>query len=179
MSRLAALTRPYDWRRSEPVRAFVSAGSNLEPERNLREAVAALSRRFGRLQLSSVYRNRAEGFDGPDFLNLVIGFATTERPETIVAELERLHAAAGRVRGAQSFSSRTLDLDLILYGDVVDERLRLPREDVTRYSFVLGPLAEIAPELRHPVTGESIGSLWTRFDKDKHPLERLPLSVLN
>jgi 2-amino-4-hydroxy-6-hydroxymethyldihydropteridine diphosphokinase len=161
-----------------PVQAFIGAGSNIEPARHLRLALRELRRRFGPLALSSVYRNRAEGFEGADFLNMVVGFTTGEPPAAVNVELERLHALAGRVRGANAFSPRTLDLDLLLYGDLVDESLRLPRADVTSYAFVLGPLAELAPGLRHPVTGDTMAALWSRFDQARHPLERLPLSVL-
>ncbi len=164
---------------SAAVPVFVSAGSNIDPVRNLRMAVRELERRFAPLLLSSVYRNKAEGFTGDDFLNMIIGFTTRERPEGILAELERLHAQAGRVRGQNPFGPRALDLDLILYGDAIDEKLRLPREDINRYSFVLGPLAEVAPTTRHPVTGETLGELWARFDQARHPLEWLPLSVLD
>jgi len=160
-----------------PVTAWVSLGSNVEPARHIRMAVASLRERFGPLRLSSVYRNRAEGFAGEDFLNLVAGFATRETPQGIVDELERLHAAAGRVRGGERFAPRTLDLDLLLYGDRVIESLHVPRPDITRYSFVLGPLAEVAPELRHPLTGETMASLWQRFDKARHPLHRVPLPL--
>lgn len=162
---------------TNPVLAFVSAGSNIEPLRHLSLAVRGLEQRFGPLILSSVYRNRAEGFEGEDFLNMVIGFRTTEPPELVIAELERLHREAGRVRGPEAFSPRTLDLDLILYGDMVSGKLRLPRADITRYSFVLGPLAEVAPTLRHPVTGDTAGELWERFDKARHPLERLSVRL--
>lgn len=156
-----------------PVRAYVSVGSNIEPVRHLRLALDEMRQRFGPLLTSGVYRNRAEGFQGEDFLNMVAGFDTTVEPEVVIEELERIHRLAGRVRSAQRFASRTLDLDLILYGDRIDAGLRLPRSDVTRYGFVLGPLAEIAPRLRHPVSGETIGELWARFDQAAHPLQRL------
>lgn len=162
------------------VRVFVSAGSNIEPERHLRRACEELQQRFGRLTLSSVYRNAPFDFEGDDFLNLVIGFSTTESPHEILAELERLHRQAGRVRGAAAFSSRTLDLDLLLYGDeiITDGALRVPREDITKYGFVLGPLAEMAPDLRHPVTGERVAAMWRNFDRAAHPLERTALRLV-
>jgi 2-amino-4-hydroxy-6-hydroxymethyldihydropteridine diphosphokinase len=175
---VAASRRPDECCPPGPVRAFVSVGSNIEPAKHLRLALDELGRRFGPLQLSSVYRNRAEGFEGEDFLNMVVGFDTTAGAAAVIAELEQIHHLAGRVRGPQAFASRTLDLDLILYGDRIDPRLRLPRPDVTRYGFVLGPLAEIAPQLRHPATGETIGDLWDRFDQASHPLQRLPVSVV-
>ena len=159
-----------------PVIAYVSIGSIVEPAKNVRLALDQLRRRFGPLVASGVYRNHAEGFSGEDFLNLVVGFATQEAPAAIVDELERLHVVAGRVRGPDRFAPRTLDLDLLLYGDAVIPELQVPRRDITEYSFVLGPLAEIAPDLRHPVTGETMATLWARFDQARHPLERLPLA---
>lgn len=156
------------------MKVYLSVGSNQEPTRHIPDALRRLEQRFGAIRTSSVYRNRAAGFEGEDFLNLVVELTTDEPPEAIVAELERLHALAGRVRGANRFASRTLDLDLLLYGDRVDEALQLPRSDITEYSFVLGPLAELAPDLRHPVSGETMAALWSRFDQSRHPLHRLP-----
>jgi len=80
----------------------------------------------------------------------------------------------GRSRTSQKFSSRTLDVDLILYGDtVLDEpNLRLPRDEITRYAFVLEPLAEIAPDLRHPVIGATYRELWADF-KVSSPQKKL------
>ncbi|MEO7385929.1 MAG: 2-amino-4-hydroxy-6-hydroxymethyldihydropteridine diphosphokinase [Gammaproteobacteria bacterium] len=157
------------------VDVYVSAGSNVAPEENLRLACRELARRFGPLDLSSVYRNPPVGFSGDDFLNLVLRFRSAEPPATIVRELERLHALAGRVRGTARFAPRTLDLDLLLYGDaVIDEHgIRVPREDILKYGFVLGPLAELAPDLRHPVTGETMAGLWNLFDRTRYPLERV------
>ncbi|MBM4221756.1 MAG: 2-amino-4-hydroxy-6-hydroxymethyldihydropteridine diphosphokinase [Gammaproteobacteria bacterium] len=159
-----------------PVDVYVSVGSNVAPLENLRLALAELRRRFGPLDVSSVYRNPAVGFVGDDFLNLVLRFRTAESPATIIAELERLHVLAGRVRGPDPFSSRTLDLDLLLYGDAVlpDPAIRVPREDIRKYAFVLGPLAELAPELSHPETGETMAGLWAGFDRAGHQLQRVP-----
>lgn len=165
---------------ASPVGVWVSAGSNIEPERWLRMACRALAARFGPLTLSGVYRNPAVGMEGDDFMNLVIGFRTTLAPEAVVAELERLHDLAGRERSAGSWTPRTLDLDLLLYGDQVIDRpgVRVPRKDVVRYGFVLGPLAEAAPGLRHPVTGQTMAELWANFDRDEAALTRIELDLL-
>ncbi|MEO8225507.1 MAG: 2-amino-4-hydroxy-6-hydroxymethyldihydropteridine diphosphokinase [Gammaproteobacteria bacterium] len=158
-----------------PVDVYISAGSNVAAEDNLRLACRELRLRYGQLDLSGVYRNPPVGFSGDDFLNLVLRFRTAEPPVVIVTELERLHVLAGRMRGSERFAPRTLDLDLLLYGSAVnpDPGIRVPREDILKYGFVLGPLAELAPELRHPVTGDTMAGLWARFDQRRHPLERL------
>lgn len=157
------------------VDVYISAGSNVAAEENLRLACRELTRRFGPLDCSSVYRNAPVGFSGAEFLNLVLRFRTADKPRIVVAELERLHGLAGRVRGAERFAPRTLDLDLLLYGAAVipEKGIRVPREDILKYGFVLGPLAELAPELRHPVTGQTMAGLWAEFDQAKHPLIRV------
>jgi 2-amino-4-hydroxy-6-hydroxymethyldihydropteridine diphosphokinase len=154
---------------------YVSAGSNVAPEENLRLACRELTHRFGPLDLSAVYRNPPVGFSGNDFLNLVLRFRTTESPANIVADLERLHVLAGRVRGPEGFAPRTLDLDLLLYGTAViaDPGIRVPREDILKYGFVLRPLAELAPALRHPVTGQTMAELWAGFDQGRYRMDRV------
>ena len=154
---------------------YVAAGSNVEPERRIAQAVAELGRGFPGVRFSSWYRNRAEGFEGDDFINLVAGF-TTALP--VHAVLERLHAIerrCGRERDAPRWAPRSMDLDVLLYGDLVceEEGLKLPRPDLLKRAYMLGPLAELAPRLRHPTAALTIGELWERFDRDAHPLERL------
>jgi len=147
-------------------RVFISVGSNVEPEENLRLACAELRRRFGGLEVSSVYRNPPVGFSGEDFLNLVAVFETERSPAEVITELEEIHDLAGRQRGGERFGPRTLDLDLLLYDDLVTDGppVTLPREDVLKYDFVLGPMAELAPELVHPVEGRSLAELWQAFE---------------
>jgi len=160
------------------VDVFLSVGSNIAPEQNLRLACRELSGDYGNLTLSSVYKNEAVGFEGADFLNMVIGLSTAEEPERIFARIERLHEQAGRNRHDDPFSSRTLDLDVLLYGDLVKHQLKLPHEDIEKYSFVLGPLAEVAPELRHPVSGKAMSELWDGFDQAVHPLQKVDIGIV-
>lgn len=146
---------------------FLSIGSNIDPERHIPAAIEDLRALFGPLRVSSTYATAAIGFTGPTFHNLVVSFESEQEPREIARLLRGLEERHGRSRDSQKFSSRTLDVDLVLYGNQIIEEpsLRLPREEVTRYAFVLEPLAEIAPHHRHPVTGETYAELWSRFDK--------------
>lgn len=152
---------------------YLGLGSNIEPEKNLSLAVHELRNKYGELKVSSVYRSAALGFEGDDFLNLVVGLRSDDGPTEICQEIERLHNVAGRSRGSQKWAARPLDIDLLLYNDeVIDERpVRVPRSDVLEYSFVLRPLAELAPDLVHPATGKTILAHWQEFDAASHPLE--------
>jgi 2-amino-4-hydroxy-6-hydroxymethyldihydropteridine diphosphokinase len=154
---------------------FVSAGSNIDPVKNLRLACRELESAFGEVVLSSVYQSPALGFEGDDFLNMVISFSTGESREHIIAALGRIEAAAGRQPGEERYSSRPLDLDLLLYGELVTDGpgIKLPRSDLTEYAFVLRPMTEIAPELRHPEAGKTMRELWDGFDRTGQPTEKL------
>ena len=152
---------------------YLGLGSNIDPENNLHLGVAELRRRYGEIELSGVYRSRAVGFDGDDFLNLVARFESEASPLSICEEIEVIHNLAGRDRSGGKWEARSLDIDLLLYNDmVVDEPpVRVPRDDILEYSFVLRPLAELAPELVHPVTGKTMLDHWQAFDADSQPLE--------
>ena len=152
-------------------RVYLGLGSNVEPEENLKLGIRELRFRYGELDLSPVYRNAAVGFDGDDFLNLVVGLDAEDAPELIQSEIERIHDLAGRDRGTGRYTSRPLDIDLLLYDDLVAEKPRLPRRDILDYGFVLRPLSELDPELVHPVTGQRIKTHWQAFDAASHPLE--------
>ena len=144
-------------------RAYLSLGSNLDSERNIASALDALRARFGTLIVSPTYRTAAVGFDGPDFLNLAVGLDTDLPPQELDDWLHALEDRHGRDRSGPRFSSRTLDVDLLLYDDLAlrgERNLELPRPELARHAFVLQPMADIAPDLIHPTLGRSLGALW-------------------
>ena len=151
---------------------YISLGSNIERELNTREGVKALRERFGELEMSAVYESEAVGFDGDSFYNMVIACEVDTSVFDTSQILRGIEDANGRDRSGPKFSSRTLDLDLLLYDDLIlDERgLALPRAEILINAFVLWPLAEIAPQLEHPETGVSYADLWSGFDKSKENL---------
>ena len=155
---------------------FVSIGSNIDRERNVARGIGLLRERYGELRLSPVYETRAVGFDGENFYNLVAAFTTDESVEVINDALHRIEDDCGRVRSGPRFSSRTLDIDLLLYDDEVRETdaLTLPRKEITEQAFVLKPLADIAGARRHPVLGRTYSELWQAFDHNESDLHEVP-----
>jgi 2-amino-4-hydroxy-6-hydroxymethyldihydropteridine diphosphokinase len=152
---------------------FVAAGSNIEPLANLRRALDELVPHYPRLRCSRAYRNRAVGFVGDDFVNLVLGFETGDDVHRVVSHLHAAEAACGRERDAPRWAPRAMDLDVLLYGGLVCDEpgLKLPRPDLVRRAYMLGPMAELAPDLIHPVLGLTMRDLWAAFDRGAHGLQ--------
>ncbi|MBI5782768.1 MAG: 2-amino-4-hydroxy-6-hydroxymethyldihydropteridine diphosphokinase [Gammaproteobacteria bacterium] len=153
-------------------RVYIGIGSNINREENIRGAVRELAAHYGPLTLSSVYESKAFGFEGENFYNLVTGFDTGKSIQDIKALMSQIESRFGRQRQDERFSSRTLDLDMLLYGDTIrhDDKVNLPHPDIRRYAFVLRPLAEIAPDLRHPETGLTCARMWQQFDAGKQEI---------
>ncbi len=160
-------------------RVFVAAGSNVDAERNLRLASHELVKTFGKVEFSPAYQNLAAGFEGDDFINFVAAFDTELPVRAVVAELQRIEGLCGRERDAPKWAPRSMDLDILLFGDrVCDEPgLVLPRPDLLRRAYMLGPMADIGGEVIHPLEQRTISDLWQRFDRDAHPLTRIELSL--
>jgi 2-amino-4-hydroxy-6-hydroxymethyldihydropteridine diphosphokinase len=152
--------------------AYVSGGSNLDAQQNLLLAARALKGRHPGARFSRCYRNKAIGFDGPDFINFVVELPVAGDPALLKGELECVETQCGRRRDAPKWAPRAMDLDILLFGDVVQDvpGLVLPRPDLLRWGFMLGPLAELAPGLRHPSLGVTFEALWQAFDREANPL---------
>ncbi|TBR36681.1 MULTISPECIES: 2-amino-4-hydroxy-6-hydroxymethyldihydropteridine diphosphokinase [Dyella] len=158
-------------------RVYLSLGSNVDPTRHLHAAIDELRERFGDITVSPAYRSKSVGFDGTDFVNLAVGIDTDLPPEGLNDWLHALEDRHGRRRDVPRYSDRTLDVDIVLYDDLVlsgDHHLEIPRNEL-RHAFVLRPMADIAPEVKHPVTGETLSALWAAFPAGKEPLEVIEL----
>lgn len=154
-------------------KVYVSIGSNIDPADNVPSAMDALRRHFKTIEFSSVYESEPVGFDGAHFYNLVAGFETDLPLADINRRLREIEDAHGRIRGGDKFDSRTLDLDVLLYGNLVDPDLGIPRHEIDQYAFVLKPLAEIAGDETHPRTGCSFRRMWENFPAATQRLWRL------
>lgn len=159
------------------VSIFVGIGSNIEPRTHIPQALRLLEQRFGALRVSQVYECPAVGFEGDVFFNLVVGFDSGDDALDVVYALRDIEQLCGRSRD-EKMRSRTIDLDLLLYGDHIldDADLRVPREDITRYAFVLKPLLELTPDGCHPVSGMAYADLWAQFDASEQPLKAVALT---
>jgi len=147
---------------------YISVGTNCNRDFHIKMAVAALSDAFGALILSSVYESDAVGFRGDPFYNMVIGAQTALPVSDCVALFKAIEDSYGRVRGGEKFSGRTLDLDLLIYDDLVcQDPVELPRAEILFNAFVLWPLAEIAPAVSHPVTGQSYATHWQQYQSEQ------------
>jgi len=159
------------------MRVYVGLGSNVDRERRLRQAVTALREQFGEVDLSPVYDSAAVGFDGSNFLNLAAGFDSDLEAGEIVAVFHRIEDALGRDRSLPKFASRPIDLDLLLYGEQIIDipGIRTPRPEILENAFVLRPLQDLAPNLRHPELGETLAELWHRMAPTAPSLKVYPL----
>jgi 2-amino-4-hydroxy-6-hydroxymethyldihydropteridine diphosphokinase len=158
---------------------YVALGSNIDPAARLLSAARLLKAQFADARFSACYRNAAVGFIGEDFVNAVAGFSTDLPVPELLRVLHAIEAQCGRGREDPKWGPRAMDLDLLLYGDVIGEGpgYTLPRRDLLRRAYMLGPLAQLAPQVRHPQSGQSIGALWHAFAQAEHPMTATALDL--
>ncbi len=142
--------------------AWLGLGSNINAEAHIRAALIELGKQFESIELSPVYSSPAVGFDGDDFINLVARVETDMSPLELRKYLRDLEDRYGRKRDAPKFSDRSLDIDILLYDDLVllSPVLEIPRAEITRFAHVLKPLAELDPDLIHPTQRRNMGDIW-------------------
>jgi len=154
---------------------FIGVGSNIEPSSNVKSALVALRRAVGVRALSTFYRTPALDRPGdPPFVNGVFELGEPLAPLQLKQLLRRTEEALGRQRGSDRFAPRTIDLDLLIYGDLVcnSDELRLPDPDILERPFVAIPLLELSPDLVIPGSGAALRSVVASIPP--YPMEPLP-----
>ncbi|NKB33499.1 MAG: 2-amino-4-hydroxy-6-hydroxymethyldihydropteridine diphosphokinase [Pseudomonadales bacterium] len=151
---------------------ILSLGSNVNAENNIGLAIAALRQEYGELSLSTVYESEAVGFSGDNFLNLTATVECNKSLAEIITYLKQLEDSLGRDRSQTRFSDRTIDVDILIYGNETGEDcgLSLPRSEILENTFVLKPLAEMHPNLQFPDSGRTYQEFWDQFDQDSQKL---------
>jgi len=161
-------------------KVYLSLGSNLGNRlANLQKAIFQIQQKAGKiLDISAVYENPAFGFEGDDFLNIVLSLLTPLEPKELLDTLLQIEVDFGRIRSNAGYSSRTLDIDIIYYGTEVinDDDLVIPHPQMQHRNFVLKPLGDIAPQFYHPVLYKDTRNLLqecrdkSKLTKTKHRL---------
>ncbi|HEX9140324.1 MAG TPA: 2-amino-4-hydroxy-6-hydroxymethyldihydropteridine diphosphokinase [Steroidobacteraceae bacterium] len=157
----------------------VAIGSNIEPQRRMVQAAEGLKQWHAGARFSPCYQNAAFGFTGADFINAVVELDSSESVEQVLAQLRAIEQRCGRGRDDPKWAPRAMDLDLLLYGDCIEKtpECRIPRPDLLRRRYMLQPLADLAPGLRHPVTGRRIDEHLAELGADAPPLTAIGLDL--
>jgi 2-amino-4-hydroxy-6-hydroxymethyldihydropteridine diphosphokinase len=148
----------------------LNIGSNINAQKNIRLAVSTLRTEFGELNCSKVYESEAVGFEGDNFLNLVVTIETKRALRELQNYLKKLEDKLGRDRTQVKFSGRTMDIDILTYESDDDSNIELPRAEITENAFVLQPLAELLPDELHDKSGLTYAVLWQAYDKSAQRL---------
>ncbi len=157
---------------------YVSIGSNIDKEKNIKACLQALAVHFTEVVLSPIYESEAVGFSGDNFYNLVAKFNTDLSVGQLNVALKAIEDENGRERSGPKFSGRTLDIDILTYDKLVGEvdGVLLPRDEITKNAFVLLPMKDIAADVLHPELEVSYGRLWFFYDKEKQKLWQVELT---
>ncbi len=160
-------------------RVSVSLGSNIDSEQNIRRAIALLEQLYGELVISPVYQTASVGFEGDDFLNLVVLFSAYDEAKDIVRALKQIEDSMGRDRSLPKFTPRSIDLDLLTYDhQVIDDKgVQIPRHEILKNAFVLKPLSDIMGEEEHPVVGKTYNELWDEMKNSADRIENIAFQL--
>lgn len=155
---------------------YLSIGSNIDREHYITRALDALMANYGAMDISPVYESASFGFEGDPFYNLVTGLCTDDSLRSLINNLKHIESDNDRLRGGEKYSSRTLDIDVLTYDQLhgIHEQIQLPRPEIFQQAYVLGPFADIAPDLTLPGTTMPLSELWRDFEKSRQPLSRVP-----
>jgi 2-amino-4-hydroxy-6-hydroxymethyldihydropteridine diphosphokinase len=145
----------------------INIGSNEDRALRLTLALEFLEQEFSNIVVSSLYESPAEGFEGNDFYNIGVNATTDKSIHEVRATLKEIEDDLGRDRNLAKFSARIIDLDLVLYDDVIEASLNLPRADILKFGYVLAPLAELSASRRHPIEGQTYQELWRAFQSSR------------
>jgi len=150
---------------------FISVGSNIDKEKHTKAGLQGMYQAFGELVLSRVFESESVGFVGNNFYNLVVKASTNLSIDKVCHVLKQIEQDNQRQRCEKKFAPRTLDLDLLLYDQVVSkDPIELPRPEVLYNAFVLKPLAELAAHQIHPLENKTYATLWHEYDKSQQKL---------
>ena len=160
-------------------RVYVALGSNIEPRKRLTQAARLLTAEFPGIRFSSCFQNVAVGFDGADFINAAAGFDTKLTLAALVVLLHHIEEQCGRKRDDAKWAPRAMDLDILLYGEMISDSAvaRVPRADLLRRAYMLGPMAELAPQLLHPEAHRTLADLWSELAPRTPPLSRVTIDL--
>ncbi len=143
------------------ITAYIGVGSNLERHSHIEAGIKELSLLGSELRLSTIYECPSQGFDSHAFFNLVVEMKTSLSLEQFQYALKEAEFRWGRATDAKKYQDRTLDMDIILFGDVISAHSPVvPRSDIYQYPFVIQPLYELCPKLQIPGTDLLIEQVW-------------------
>jgi len=147
------------------VMAYVGVGTNIERVKHSRAAIDEMSNLGDHIRVSAVYESAPMGFNSGSFYNFVIELNTTQTLTEFSHALRNIEFKWGRSSNAQKYQDRSLDLDILLFGNEISARSPVvPREDIFKYPFVIQPLYDLVPDLVIPNDGRSVKKIWQKMD---------------
>ncbi len=166
-------------KRYKKTNIHVNIGSNINRDTNIKKALELLNKNFKNITTSSIYESEAIGFEGNAFYNIGVNIFTTKSCKKILKILNDIEKKMGRDKTKPKFSDRNIDLDLVLYGDMINKTLNIPRNDITKYAFTLAPIVELMPNKLHPKLQKTFKEIYSAMQsKEKQILKTLDISLI-